>query len=242
LEATSKSRAYWTEDERNNLNALIARSSDFAAMNLLKVAGHDAAVPFFDIRDRLALSTLDKFDLEDTSISRYIDLRTLFLCTNEFNRFDSKSLTALRICAGPHSERFPQLQAAAKRGLISTLNNRATKFSSLEAAEEALRRSLELERDEDYDTDLHGHYIFAYANWQAARLTPQHDGDKRVTRSKEAHSLAEVALQLASEQENRHYTEVLGELLNEVERDFPELAAPQVSNATEISREPPVSD
>jgi hypothetical protein len=225
-EAILNSRSNWTPDERTFLSALTAGSSDRTASRLRRVVGENAAVPFFEISNRLGKKVLNSLEIRPAAISRYIDFRTLgALGASEFDQLElrQKSLEALRICAGPDAERFPLLRVSAKISLIVFLNNRANRLDSLEAADEALRRLVDLERDENQDRDFNLHYISAYAGWQAARLTPQSDPSSRSSRSSRALSLAAIALQLANEKGNQHFIRTVDELLQDIQADFPEL-------------------
>ena len=117
------------------------------------------------------------------------------------------------------AKRFPRYRFQAKRYLAVVLNNRASKFNELEAAEEALELLLS-----GIEGNAYTEYISCFSAWQVARLSRTTDPFERAEVGERAHIMAERALETAISQDNRMVIDLTHEVLRLIESDFPELA------------------
>src|SRR5262249_4489087 len=121
--------------------------------------------------------------------------------------------------------KFPRLQSGAKRSLVVLLNNYSVSFESLEAAREAWKYANQLSpKDAEKDEAPHLTYIKAFAGCQIARLTKTDNLSSAREFASQAKSLAEQALQEATEQKVELIVWSAQEVLRVIEAAFPTLA------------------
>jgi len=221
IEAIAASRASWTADERCHLTSMIGESSARNSQRLRRISGEVGARPYYDRAKRTFHEIDQSYDWEHLSNYRYVDLRTLLnyaTDTWEPDRQLYRSVAALRICAGSAANRFPRLQASARKRLAVALNNCSVVFNSLEAAQEALEL---LPED---SADAYVQYIATFSAWQVARLTENADPAEWADRAKRAHSMGERALAAAIRDDDMFLASLNHEILRMIEAAFPDLA------------------
>jgi hypothetical protein len=222
------SRSSWTMDELNLLKAMLGREATIVGIRLWNVR---QAAPYYDLANRLAVEVDNSFDW---GARRYVDLRTLslFSCRpDERSHQLDRTIAAFRICMGTSFAKFPRVQLRAKTTLVSVLNNCAAAFDSLEAAEEALQHISAPPPKKVADM-----YLAAFSAWQVARLSSQGDSVRRTERGRQAHLIAEGALQQALAEKNETFASKSAEILRHIEADFPEFAV-DVETAAVAPRE-----